>query len=233
MRWIFVTLIVINLGYLAWQLYDRTRAQPARVKSYQRNQSDSLRMLSEGTEKSLQEFQAPDLQTVATDPMLAPMTEEASAADCMTIGPFPDIFTGRQLINQLASMKIEAEVRAIDKEIGAYDYRVLIPPLNSLQESFRKLRELKARNIDSYVLTSGEYALGISLGVFSSKSLALQTRENMEENGYAVSLAEIPRLHREYWLFPVEGTELSVNEIWWQNLLEKYDSVEKRRLRCE
>lgn len=228
MRWIFITLVVINLGYLAWQLYDQTRAQPARVKTYQRDKSASIRMLSERNQKPMQEF-----QVGVSDSMGQAMTEETTDGECLAIGPFPDIFSGRQVINQLASMEIEAEIRAVDQEIGDYDYRVLIPPLNSLQESFRKLRELKARNIDSYVLTSGGNALGISLGVFSSKDLALQTRDEMERNGYAVILAEIPRLHREYWLYPAAGTELYVDEIWWQNLIKQYNNIEKRRLRCE
>ncbi len=228
MRWIFITLIIVNLSYLAWQLYDRKAEKPAPVRSHQPDRSGNLSMLSERTQKSLQELQA-----VVSNPIVQPSEEENTDGECLTIGSFPDIFAGRQVGNQLASLDIEAEVKAVDQVTGEYDYRVLIPPLNSLQESFRKLRELKARNIDSYVITAGENALGISLGVFSTESLAWQTRDRLEKDGYAVSLVEIPRLHREYWLFPAQGTELDVDDIWWQNLIRRYASIEKRRLPCE
>jgi len=228
MRWILITLIFINLGYLAWQLYDSASAQPVVVKSSQPRPSDNLRLLSERTQKSLRDFEAvKSIQNIQTE------LEEQAFGECSTIGPFPDLFAGRQVVNQLASLDMHAEVKAVDQATGDNDYRVLIPPLNSLQESFRKLRELKARNIDSYVLTAGEYEFGISLGVFTTKKLALQARNKMEKDGYEVRLVEIPRLHREYWLYPTEGTELEIDDAWWQQLKNQHAGIEKRRLKCE
>ena len=228
MRWIFITLIVINLVFFVWQQFGQTGDTSAPPRTYQPAKSADLSMLSERNQKSLQEFQA-----VVSNPITQPSGPEIADGACLTIGSFPDIFAGRQVVNQLASLDIAAEVRAVDEATGEHDYRVLIPPLNSLQESFRKLRELKARNIDSYVITAGDNALGISLGVYSTESLALQTRDRLVEDGYPVRLIEIPRLHREYWVFPVEGTELDVDDIWWQKLLDQHDGIEKRRLRCE
>ena len=283
MRWIFITLVCMNLGYLAWQLHLQRVAQPKAVKNYPSG-AGNLRMLSELPQRSTEELQSmagvlletPLVQeTGVSDPVEKPVTEEISVLDpaeepvsrensvsnpiekpvarestisdplekpleveisdgqCLTIGPFPDIFAGRQVVNQLASLDMKTEVRSIDEATGDHDYRVLIPPLNSLQESYRKLRELKARNIDSYVLTAGANALGISLGVFTNHSHALQTRDRIEEDGYTVSLVEIPRIHREYWLYPVAGSELMVDDIWWQILKKQHPNIEKRRLKCE
>jgi hypothetical protein len=269
MRWIFITLVCMNLGYLAWQLYLQRVAQPKAAKEYL-SEAGNLRMLSELPQKSSQELQSiatipiqkppvPDSsdsgpiekplaeensvsdsieQPLAgenriSDPIENPLVEEISDGECLTIGPFPDIFAGRQVVNQLASLDMKTEVKSIDEATGDNDYRVLIPPLNSLQESYRKLRELKARNIDSYVLTAGANALGISLGVFTSYPLALQTRDKIEKDGYTVALVEIPRIHREYWLYPVAGSDLMVEDIWWEILVKQHPNIEKRILRCE
>ena len=53
-------------------------------------------------------------------------------------------------------------------------YRVFVPPRDSVEEAYDLLQLFRAQGFDSYVMTQGIYARGISLGVFSS-DLAVQS----------------------------------------------------------
>jgi hypothetical protein len=105
----------------------------------------------------------------------------------------------------LNAVGFSVEMRAVDVPTGVYDYRVILPPLPSLQEAFRRLRELKSRNIDSYVIPEGEDAQGISLGVFSSKEASLSHQERLGDEGYRVEIRRIERVTRGYWLYGALG----------------------------
>lgn len=152
---------------------------------------------------------------------------------CMAIGPFVSIYDGQNVVNQLASLEISLRVRAVDQPTGGYDYRLLIPPLNSLEEAFRKLRELQASNIDSYVITAGEYALGISLGVFSTRQGAISASAIIRNEGFDGDIVEIPRMNRTFWLFGDRGKQLAINETVWQNLQVNNPAIQIRELPCE
>jgi len=72
--------------------------------------------------------------------------------------------------------------------------------VSSTQEAFRKLREFKSRDIDSFVITKGVNARGISLGVFSSNGTAEDHRRTLVAQGYDVHVNAIPRVNRSYWI---------------------------------
>ena len=78
------------------------------------------------------------------------------------------IVSARDVAERLKAIGYIVEMTAVDKPTGESDYRVVMPPLSSRQEVFRRHRELKSRGIDSFVITKGVDAQGISLGVFSS-----------------------------------------------------------------
>ena len=63
------------------------------------------------------------------------------------------------------ALDIQAEIRSVDAAAGL-DYWVYLAPLASRQASLRQLKELQARKIDSYIITQGDLANGISLGIF-------------------------------------------------------------------
>ena len=234
MRWIFLSLLLMNLGYFAWYNFVATppRAAPVPVR---RSAGTEIVLLEELAQAPARQF-----AEVVTNPIVQAEVVEDDASEtaevpatCTSIGPFPDLFAGWQTVDQLAALGITAEVKAVDQATGRHDYRVLLPPLPSLQEAFRKLRELKSRNIDSYVITEGQNALGISLGVFSAEERATRTRERLEKDGYQVEVVEIPRFHREYWIFPVAQREFALDAAVWEQLKSRGEPGAPTELRCQ
>jgi hypothetical protein len=126
-------------------------------------------------------------------------------AACLGLGPFEDILVAQDIAERLNASGLAVTLNALDNTTGEFDYRVVIPPLPSLQEGFRRLRELKSRDIDSYVVTQGEDAQGISLGVFSTEEAALSHQDFLGERGYDVLIKQIPRFSRAYWIQAARG----------------------------
>ncbi len=152
--------------------------------------------------------------------------------NCSAIGPFADVASGQDIQARLYAIEQRAEVRSVDQFSGEFDYRVLIPPMSSLQQAFRRLRELKARDIDSYVITAGEHALGISLGVFSEEDPANVVKDTFAQLGYDVNVVDIPRIRREYWVFP-ENVDLMLNDEVFDRLVDGQPGIAQARLVCE
>ena len=129
---------------------------------------------------------------------------QVAAADdlksCMGLGPFENIIPAQDIAERLKAIGYTVEMTAVDKPTGESDYRVLLPPLSSLQEVYRRHREFKSRGIDSFVITKGVDAQGISLGVFSSSGAAENYRRTLFSLGYDVLVKVIPRVNRGYWV---------------------------------
>ena len=228
MRWILITLVVVNIGYFAWQFVPIDRAaivtdRGSSVTDYR----DDITLLSETDQSS-----STTLQELVNRPIVNTVRPEITNG-CMAIGPFMSIYESQNIANQLASLDVNLQARAVDQPTGEYDYRLLVPPMNSLEEAFRKLRELQASNIDSYVITAGENALGISLGVFSTRQAAEIAMERVKSEGFDGNIVEISRLNRTYWLFDAPGSQLAMNETVWQNLQARNRDIQKQELPCE
>jgi hypothetical protein len=208
MKWIFYSLLLANLAYMALNLWGEGadsigmtgNAGNSAVKNASSRDSGlaqkdtRLLFLSEASrpgDKSVPE-------AVLEQPTLVDAADELKS--CMGLGPFENVISAQDVTERLKAIGYTVEMTAVDTPTGESDYRVVMPPLSSLQEAFRRLREFKSRDIDSYVITQGEDAQGISLGVFSTNDAAEGYREELIGLGYDVSVKVIPRINRGYWV---------------------------------
>ena len=67
-----------------------------------------------------------------------------------------------------------------------------------------KLRELKKSKVDSYLITQGELANGISLGVFENIDSARRMLDRRLGQGYQAKVTELGKQDFEYWV-AIEG----------------------------
>jgi len=228
MRYIFFTLLLVNLAYFGYaDFLARATAPEPRVRNSSSPGTDTIYLLSEnGKDKDERDAQ---LDKVIDNPVRKGVSQTGT---CTAVGPFDDVFSGQALVSQLQALDIKTELRAIDQATGENDFRVLIPPAASLQEAFRKLRELKSRNIDSYVITQGDYALGISLGVFGNEQAADKMQQARDREGYDVKVVEIPRLSREFWVFASDGKDLALDPELWASLVSQHPGLGRSAMPC-
>jgi len=233
MKLIFWTLTLVNLAYFGYSHFEfgathRPLMSPGdRVKQVVSGGPQTIYLLNENSNTQIRDQ---ELEFIIKNPLVS--RGDAEGQLCLGIGPFMDLFAGQSVSDQLKALNLEVELKAIDQSVGQNDYRIMIPPASTLQDAFRKLRELKSQNIDSYVITQGKDALGISLGVFSSEKSAQLAKEKLAADGYKSVLVKIPRLIREFWIFNVGQPDLNLPTEVWQNIQIGHPELTQKHVPC-
>lgn len=228
MRWILLTLILVNLGYYIHKVTMDVPAHHSVESTLPRNHSgDEITLLSEASSSSLIE-----LQELVNKPSVQSLADSGKKR-CQAIGPFKSIFEGQSVAKQLEALGLKVTTQAVDEASRKSDYRLLIPPLNSIEEAFRKLRELQASKVDGYVITGGPSELGVSMGVFSTREAAVLQQDRVRAIGFEGAIVPIVRTERTYWLFADPGTGLEISKQVWANLESATNSLVKRDFPCE
>ena len=208
MKWIFCFLLLANLVDMKLNLW----VQEARMASaneitgsgvFKTWSSGAFSFEGQGSRilvfsEVIQFGDKAGVEVALEQPTLVASADEFKS--CLGLGPFANIISAQGVAERLKTIGRMVELTAVDTRTGESDYRVVMPPLSSQQEAFRRLRELKSRGIDSFVITQGADAHGISLGVFSSSKRAEAYRQSLIGRGYEVLLDALPRVNRGYWV---------------------------------
>ena len=237
MKWIFYSLLLANLAYMALNLSGAVTSRVGATGNTGENVFKDTGPWGSGFEQKgnralfLLEDSRPGnkstLVAVMEQPTLVAAADELKS--CMGLGPFENIVSARDVAERLKAIGYIVEMTAVDKPTGESDYRVVMPPLGSRQEVFRRHRELKSRDIDSFVITKGVDAKGISLGVFSSDGAAENYRQGLIDQGYDVLVKVIPRVNRGYW---VQISQEIFPEVLLSEIIAEFIEVEVTETGC-
>ncbi len=226
MRYIVFSLLALNFMYLFYNLFAQNGAPEIGLPVESTSGVSTIWLLRENTDQDVRQYQ---MDQVLKNPVLVSAT---LAPNCSALGPFASVTSAQAALERVESMDYLVTLRAVDQLTGEHDYRVLIPPAASMEEAFRKLRELQSQGIDSYVISQGEEALGISLGVFSDGSAAGSIQEKMQRNGYHTLITQIPRLEREYWIFATQNSDLEIENEILGLLQQEYPEIKQSPQMC-
>ena len=222
MRWILLLLLLLNAFYYVWhQQQGPLRAKEvAPAGAYQSARKD-IRLLSEAD--------VPRVRAESSAPADAVAPE---AAVCLYLGSFEEESRARVVEQRLLSLDIQAEVRSVDAAAGV-EYWVYLPPLASRQASLRQLRELQARRIDSYIITQGELANGISLGIFPRNDSANSVMQRLRDVGYEPQIRELSRAHRSFWVRVAPESRRLADEFLLGRLAGDFAGLQHQLMPCE
>jgi len=222
MRWILLLLLLLNAFYYVWhqQQAPMRAKEVAPANGYQAARKD-IRLLSEAeAPRSRAEVPAP-VDTATPD-----------AAVCLFLGSFEGEARARVVEQRLLSLDIQAEVRSVDAAAGV-EYWVYLPPLASRQASLRQLRELQARRIDSYIITQGDLANGISLGIFPRNDSANSVMQRLRDVGYEPQIRELSRAHRSFWVRVAPESRRLADEFLLGRLAGDFAGLQHQLMPCE
>jgi len=183
MRWLFLGLIIINVFYFLWS------HQATGVSEHGGRLVETQSVMYSGQVELLSE--AVNLENKLPK-------GDAAEGEVMLLGGFSDDSVAQKLQQRLFSLDIESQVAALDSQV-AVEYWVYLQPLPSRQASVRQLKELQARKIDGYLITTGDLSNGISLGMFAHEDSAQGVVERMSAAGYEPSIKAVERSQRLYW----------------------------------
>lgn len=198
MRWIFLTLVFGNLLLLAlfWQQQNRTELIPVAA----------LELPAQGRQ----------IQLVQEVPEPLPAASARAAANgeraplCYMAGPYADELDARHLLARAAALSFSGRINTVEIATGEpAEYWVLVPPRASRAEAMRVLRELQQRSYDSYIVTQGELAEAVSLGLFRNKESAYRLQKTIEGYDIPAEVRVMNKASREYWVEIREVAQLN------------------------
>ena len=226
MRSICLSLLGINIVVLLMQLFvgpdepaRSSAAPPARALS-----GASLKMLSEAERDILTE-KAGANKSSSRNP------SASNSEMCTMVGPYAQLLHAEYLVERLAAMDAHAAITSVEVP-DSVAYWVYLRPEMSEKEALRRLYEIQSKNIDSYIIPSGELANGISFGMFNDQSAAQARLEEIRMQGYQPELREVERTHNETWVTLAPGEAEKIDAAVWVDLLNQQPGLEKRQNFC-
>ncbi len=222
MRWLFLLLLILNVTQFVWY----NRPLPG-ASTELRLGAAQVAAAPQKELKLLAEAEAPAKALAAGGGLAA----DKAAPSCLLLGGFESVERTRLLEQRLLSLDIAARVVSTDASLGS-DHWVYIPPLASQQASLRQLRELQARKIDGYLITEGELANGILLGVFPQLDSAAGVAEKLRAAGYEPQVRELPRIYQEYWVRIAEKSQRLVDGDLLTRLGSDFSDLKHQLIQC-
>jgi cell division septation protein DedD len=223
MRWIFMLLVVLNAFYYVWhQQQAPMQAKEVTPLSLYQDSRRDIQLLSESKP---QERRASTIKDEAKE-------EVPEQAVCLFLGRFDDEAQAQQVEQRLLSLDIRSQVQVVESA-GSVDYWVYLPPLASRQASLRQLRELQARKIDSYIISQGDLANGISLGIFPRHDSADSVISRLRRAGYEPLLRELPRANRSHWVRIAPESRRLVDDSLLERLSLDFNGLQHQLMPCE
>jgi Sporulation related domain. len=265
MRWIFFSLLILNIVALAWGFVVRSSSvgdvglQPENSSSTNSGAISSLPFKGAAALVLLGEAVGDDLPDrnpikgvrpsvtsledsgLGESEVAAPESDTPQGATipmrdgkplCEMVGAFAGRDAAEGFVERLAATyEIDSAVHELELPAGSR-YQVYLVPEDSYRSALRRLSELQAKKVDSYIIPSGEFENGISLGMFSQEKLAKQHVADMKAIGLSPRLKVIERTYWEIWVMLNPGEGGKMTNLAWERVLEGLDLLERRQNFC-
>lgn len=221
MRWIFILLLVVNGVLLMWRQFapPTNEASQTVAEDIVKPEGARLQLVSE----------VGDVVAFKKNPK-----QESNSSKrplCRSVGAFSSLEQANDFIARLKAIDVKASIEQVELTVGE-SYWVYLPSEGSRADARRKLAELQALKIDSYIIPKGELENGISLGVFSRSVLAQRRIADMKQRGLSPLLHTTEKTNSEIWVFLEHEEEQKLDEKWWESLVVQEFKLDERQNFC-
>jgi len=193
MRYLFIVLLLLNIGFFIW--LERFSATPKNTFTAVDSGTKSLVLLTELGGNNPANDTTLDGLNVNNN-----QVDEAINLRCFAAGPYTDEATILTAAETIKPQVLKSNIRRLTttQEAG---YWVYIPALPSRQEALKKGRDLAAAFVkDYYVVTSGNNENSISLGLYREPFNADNRVNQLKQKGFAVEKETRLEQWPEFWL---------------------------------
>ncbi len=206
-------MVMINLAYLGYQL---SQSEPVRQESsvvVAVNDAKPIRLLSETKVHARVKIQGTAKQSL-----------------CWAVGPYLAELDAKNMHSRMLAVDIPAyqDKRSVVVKTESWVY---LPPLANKKMALRKLKELQKRKIDSFVITEGELANGISLGLFSKRESVERLLEKLAKKKIIPRVKSLERKRNQIWLMAPLNKHAPIDEKTRSRLLKGKD-LQWSQIRC-
>jgi hypothetical protein len=253
MKWLFSTLLIINLGLFIWLLPQRddVSANGDRIQNVGKLQlvgeSDEAAAFADLAAMEPPPLPPPDTGEIVLTAIDDEPPEEPPAPDqtpppeiakappepvCGSLGEFAKRSQVELLSVRMLARGAKTEIisESSNEQAGFW---VLIPPQRDRNGAIAVSKQLEAAGItDLWRFTSGELAHAISLGLFSDEDRARARRDKIAALGFDPQIKPRYREQTRFWLnYRFTGDE-PLNKAEWQRLTEEYPGLERTEESC-
>lgn len=198
MPWIFLTLLLLNLGYFAWGMMQDSTVPRVKVAVSETVPADKrLVLLSERTDLGGK----PIPSAASTDAVINLAAQTVPL--CYTVGPFSGDNQPGRFVDRMEARHLNTRVD--EEQNNSFDYWVFISPQVDRERAEDRLQELRRQGIDATIVDDDPFTNAISLGHFSQEDQADSFRNKMLASNVQAELRKIPRSGIERWVFVSGG----------------------------
>ncbi|MFO1367508.1 MAG: SPOR domain-containing protein [Marinagarivorans sp.] len=205
MRWIFFSLLAANLGIFLWWQTAKPPTSPAAHKYSTPAGVGSVVLLSEADKQATgtpaTPAVAPAPTSVAEPPPGADSahTQDVSHAQCVLVGPFETSELVQQALDKLRAKEIKAHLFEMELAVSG-GFQVYLDGFENRVQAKKRLDELQAGGIDSFIVPKGEFINTIALGSFDQEAAAKGQQEKLAAAGISSKIRESKRPILELWV---------------------------------
>lgn len=231
MPWIFLTLMLANIVYFGWSFISESQT-PA--------QALSAPIVQEGARVMLLQEQKTHASTL-TQPLVehsglvedAPVVPERVAAQlqCFFVGPFASMAVAEQFAERMQGKGLQ--FRVDQRKAEGKDYWVYVPPFITRAKADERLAELRAKGVESFIVSEGSFANAISLGHFTKKELAQAFRGRLTAAGIVAEYRELASEGRVGWVYLAPRAAKTDSKAIIDAELLKNEALRKEAASCE
>ncbi|HNG60911.1 MAG TPA: SPOR domain-containing protein, partial [Cellvibrionaceae bacterium] len=201
MRWIFFSLLAANLGIFIWWQTAKPPASPVAHKYITPAGVGSVVLLSEADKQAggppSPVPPAPEAipVPVTPNPEAAPAPADKvdnSHAQCVLVGPYENSDQVQQVLQKLQAKEINAHLFELELAVSG-GFQVYLDGFENRAQAKKRLDELQAGGIDSFIVPKGEFINTIALGSFDQEGAAKGQQEKLAAAGIAAKIRESKR----------------------------------------
>ncbi|GGJ09845.1 hypothetical protein [Halopseudomonas pertucinogena] len=185
MKYVFLTLLLLNILYALWQLQVVTPTPEeglhAPIAGVESLSSIESRGQVEGREGAPQASEVPAV----------------ASALCVTLGRFGSAVEAEKLRQRLLVLGVAAELKTREVVVGT-DYWLVMPVVGGERHAVLQLSALQEQGVDGFLISRGELAGQLSLGLFAREEYAQLRREQLRELGHEVDLHALSKTEQQY-----------------------------------
>jgi hypothetical protein len=235
MRMIFIVLLAANLIFFLSQIWGGSKksetAKPSVVAGQRINALKTLEERDAKTQKTKKELPKKELSKKETKSAATASVLAGKTGQCQLMGPFVELLHAEYVVERLSGLGIESAIKNVEIVDGK-SFWVYLKPEMSEKEALRRLYEIQAKSIDSYIIPSGELANGISFGQFGDVQTAERKAERIRGEGYSAQIKEVPKSHSEVWVEMDAIYGRKVTDEQWLDILKEEKGIERRLNYC-
>lgn len=209
MRYFFLSLLLLNILYALWQLQVRV---PVSAES-------AVPLIAGGVPLHV------------TESPKADSGSGSAPALCVTLGRFDNIDEVRQLRQRLLALGIDAVVQTREVVVGT-DYWLVMPVMGGERHAVLQLSAMQEQGLDSFLITRGEMAGQLSLGVFAREDNAQLRREQLQVLGYDVGVHALSKKEQQFVILVGSETRRLVDQAMLSRLRADFPSLQHQYQSC-